>query len=184
MAATSDVWESRIDRMRRGESGWAPPTAVSLDLAGQAWLSGGYALSPTRTKAATMRVEFRQDGFHITPPKGYKWEPRGDTPSPSGAYRVIGVGSRSVGSVGGPTPRRRPPPGGGRGWGDGPGPDPRPIPPPPENEGALPAPPLRATVTEVPRQLSTTNEDDKLLPEPARPKKPAKAPTFTRGERT
>jgi hypothetical protein len=181
MAATktTDVWAMRIDRMVTWDTGWATPGAVSVDLHGNRWLSGGYALHKRPTRTATMKVELRDDGFHIRPPVGYEWEPSDYVPGPEGAFRVVGsagaagpgardtYGRRWAGGNGGS--------GGGGGGGGGRGDDPRPVPPPPETERL----PGRATIREVPR-LGTTEEDDRLLPKPAKAKPAEK---FVRGER-
>jgi hypothetical protein len=161
----TNLWDNRLDRMRPGERGWVHPDAVSVDLSGQRWLSGGYALYSRKTKTATVRVEYKDDGFHVTPPKGQHWEPTQYVPGPEGAFRVVMPGAKAAPEPPPEAPRRRGPGGpgpGGPGGGDDGGEPPRMPPPPPD------APALRATVTEVERALPPPAESVPTLPKPQR----------------
>jgi len=68
--------EDTIADMELGQVGWTVPWAICVDVGGQVWIRGDYAIhneqSPSH-QTIQLRVERLHDGVAVTVPRGYKW---------------------------------------------------------------------------------------------------------------
>lgn len=71
----SSRYEKTIDSMKVGESGYTTPWAMWVDLDSHMWLHPKYPVEPSIEGTVDMRVERRDDGFHVWPPADEKYTP-------------------------------------------------------------------------------------------------------------
>lgn len=70
-----DMEEDTLDSMLTGESAYTTPWGMWVDAERQCWLHPAYPAHKRPGGTVEMRVERRQDGYHVWPPRGYKYKP-------------------------------------------------------------------------------------------------------------
>ena len=65
-----------IRQMNLGAVGYTVPWAMEVDYDRNCWLHPKHTLNQESRGTAEMRVELREDGYHVWAPSGYTWELR------------------------------------------------------------------------------------------------------------
>jgi hypothetical protein len=90
------VMTNQIRKMRVGDSGWAVPWAMAVDRHKRCTLRADYTIEPQPGGTLQMFIERRSDGYHVTVPTGYVYEPERDDMAEL-SIQSITVGDRSYG---------------------------------------------------------------------------------------
>lgn len=67
-----------IDTMMTGEVAYTVPWAMWVDTQRRCWLHPKYTTHETPHGTVEMRIELRQDGYHVWPPAGATWDMQED----------------------------------------------------------------------------------------------------------
>lgn len=70
-----DMEEVTIDSMSTGDSGYAVPWAMWVDTERNCWLHPKYTIQRAPGGTVQMLVTLRKDGYHVTPPRGERYQP-------------------------------------------------------------------------------------------------------------
>ena len=70
-----DLEESTIDSMTTGETAYTLPWGMWVDSDRNCWLHPKYSITPQVLGTSSMRIELREDGYHVWPPPGETWSP-------------------------------------------------------------------------------------------------------------
>jgi hypothetical protein len=62
-----------IDQMALGDVGYTPPWGMWVDNDRNCWLHPKYSLAEQPQGTSEMRVELREDGYHVWAPTGKTW---------------------------------------------------------------------------------------------------------------
>jgi hypothetical protein len=68
--------EPTVATMRFGQVAWTVPWAMWADQDRLLWLHPDYKISAQPGGTVEMRVELREDGYHVWAPKECSWKPR------------------------------------------------------------------------------------------------------------
>jgi hypothetical protein len=71
-----DYEEATIDSMVTGERGYTVPWAMWVDADRNCWLHPKYTIHADTCGTVQMRVELREDGYHVWLVPGEKYQPR------------------------------------------------------------------------------------------------------------
>lgn len=73
-AVLPDALESRsLSSMSIGETGWTVPWAMWVDRQRRCWLNPGFLAESDPGGTVEMKVELRDDGYHVWPPRGTRY---------------------------------------------------------------------------------------------------------------
>jgi hypothetical protein len=70
-----DMEASTIETMMTGEIAYTTPWGMWVDSQRRCWLHPKYTASRHPGGTVSMRVEKRDDGYHVWPPRGEKYQP-------------------------------------------------------------------------------------------------------------
>lgn len=65
-----------VASMAVGEIAYTTPWGMWVDAERRCWLHPGYPAQHFPSGTVSMRIERRDDGWHVWPPKGETWTPR------------------------------------------------------------------------------------------------------------
>jgi len=67
-----------IDSIVVGDSGFIVPWGMWVDTQRHCWLHPKYPIHTSACGTTRMRIELRQDGFHVWPPEDETWQPQAE----------------------------------------------------------------------------------------------------------
>lgn len=70
-----DMEEDTVASMLTGESAYMVPWGMWVDNERHCWLHPGYTTHKRPGGTVEMRVELREDGYHVWPVRGHKYQP-------------------------------------------------------------------------------------------------------------